>query len=294
MTSSCVGTDDEVRALAILEAQQLIPVVIPAPRLLPQLARNDRGQEHLLRPGTGHLLADDPLDLLHNAPAERQERIDAGRHLAQVSAADHQNVGRHLSLGGSLFQRRDQRLGLAHGERLNMRTWARGTSLKQRHPRAPRESRWPNTTGSGTSASPASPRGTLPAKPRADGALSFVIQKHEARRLHYDFRLELNGVLLSWAVPKGPSLDPKRSAWPCTSRITRSLRRLRGDHPDGRIRRRHGAALGPGHLGARDPVAGCTKGNLKFILKGEKLQGGFALIRLGGRRAREEGEKACV
>src|SRR6185436_5392006 len=137
------------------------------------------------------------------------------------------------------------------------------------------------------------PPGTAPPKPRADGAGAYLIQAHAARRMHYDFRLELNGVLLSWSIPKGPSLDPREK------RLAVHVE----DHPlaygdfEGIIPK---GQYGGGTVllwdrgtwePQEDPVAGYAKGNLKFILKGEKLHGGFALIRLGGARAKAQGEK---
>ncbi|MGD0835889.1 MAG: non-homologous end-joining DNA ligase [Polyangia bacterium] len=121
-----------------------------------------------------------------------------------------------------------------------------------------------------------------PARLAAGPGHSFVVQKHAARQLHYDFRLELDGVLKSWAVPKGPCLDP-------------SARRLAvavEDHPlaygtfEGIIPAgQYGAGTvllwdrGTWHpLG--DPSQGLAAGHLKFELHGEKLQGRWALVRM--------------
>jgi bifunctional non-homologous end joining protein LigD len=116
---------------------------------------------------------------------------------------------------------------------------------------------------------------------RRSRKLAFVIQKHAASRLHYDFRLELNGVLLSWAVPKGPSLDPN------DKRLAMHVE----DHPleygdfEGVIPpRQYGAGTvmvwdrGTWTPKA-DPDEGYAKGRLKFDLDGEKLKGGWNLVR---------------
>ncbi|QCF25794.1 DNA ligase D [Hydrocarboniclastica marina] len=114
--------------------------------------------------------------------------------------------------------------------------------------------------------------------------LKFVIQKHAARRLHYDFRLELEGTLKSWAVPKGPSLDPK----------SRRLAVQVEDHPleyglfEGNIAE---GGYGAGDMivwdqgiwipADKDPVAAFRKGKLKFELEGAKLSGSWNLVRTG-------------
>ena len=98
----------------------------------------------------------------------------------------------------------------------------------------------------------------------------FVVQLHRARALHFDFRLELGGVLRSWAVPKGPSLDPGE-------------RRLAVAVPDHALS--HAGYEGPAVIiwdeGEFDLVRE-RDGHLVVALEGRKLRGGFALTRTGG------------
>ncbi|HQU45164.1 MAG TPA: DNA polymerase ligase N-terminal domain-containing protein, partial [Pirellulales bacterium] len=116
-------------------------------------------------------------------------------------------------------------------------------------------------------------------------ALRFVVQKHDATRLHYDFRLELEGVLKSWAVPKGPSYDPKEK------RLAVEVE----DHPldyagfEGTI---PAGEYGAGTVAVwdegtwqpeGDAIEGYRQGKLKFHLEGKKLRGGWTLVRMHGR-----------
>ena len=117
------------------------------------------------------------------------------------------------------------------------------------------------------------------------GALSFVVQKHAASHLHYDFRLELDGTLKSWAVPKGPSLDPadKRMAVHVEDHPI-DYGSFEGEIPKGQ----YGAgAVIVWDNGTWEPVgdaeAGYRAGKLKFRLQGKKLEGGWTLVRMRGK-----------
>ena len=136
----------------------------------------------------------------------------------------------------------------------------------------------------------------------ARGLFAFVVQKHLATALHYDFRLEIGGVMPSWSIPKGPTLDPtaKRLAMP-TGPHDLEYRKFegiieKGNYGAGTVMiwdegtytpevevRKGVRELVKGRGEAEETAeAGLRDGNLKFTLYGKKLQGSFALVRTRG------------
>lgn len=140
----------------------------------------------------------------------------------------------------------------------------------------------------GRTPEPAGSAASRPAPTRPAGEARFVVQRHRATRLHYDFRLEIGGVLVSWAVPRGPTLDPGQ----------RRMAIHVEDHPieyfdfEGVIpARQYGAGdvivwdwgTWRPEVETPDPAAAVAAGELKFRLEGQKLRGRFTIVRTSGR-----------
>lgn len=136
----------------------------------------------------------------------------------------------------------------------------------------------------------AEPRGK---KTRSTQQLVFVVQKHSATRLHFDLRLELDGVMKSWAVPKGPSLDPaeKRLAMEVEDHPI-EYNAFEGIIPKGQY---GGGTVMIWDQGIytygnddMDPLEGLRRGyaegDLKFVMLGERLKGSFVLVRMKGKK----------
>jgi bifunctional non-homologous end joining protein LigD len=118
--------------------------------------------------------------------------------------------------------------------------------------------------------------------------LVFAVQKHQASHLHYDLRLEVRGILKSWAIPKGPSMNPHESRLAIeTENHPYAYKDFEGSIPEGN----YGAGdvivwdkgwyepVGPGAGPSDRMVRGLRRGAIRFILHGKKLKGGFSLVR---------------
>jgi bifunctional non-homologous end joining protein LigD len=144
------------------------------------------------------------------------------------------------------------------------------------------------------------PKGEIK-KRKGAKALEFVVQKHHASHLHYDLRLEMEGVMKSWAVPKGPSMDPsvKRLAMAVEdhpiSYNTFEGRIPAGNYGAGTVKIWDKGVYSSLHTvdrteSEKELLRGLHKGEIKFLINGKKLKGGFVLVRFPVKEGKEKGK----